>query len=62
LDWFIEVRKKAKEVTHGNLKRISGKDIEELQNKAESFVLKLNELTKSIIKNEKIIKTEIKQL
>lgn len=62
LDWFIETRKKAKAVLHGDIKKLSGKELEELQKKSENFVLRLNDLTKIFIKNEKIIRTEYKKV
>ncbi len=60
VNWYEDVRKKAKSVLYGEINKISGKDLEELQKRSEEFVLKLNELTKSLIKNEKIIKVEEK--
>lgn len=60
VNWYEETRKKAKSILHGETNKISGKELEELQRRSEGFVLKLNELTKSLIKKEKIIKTEEK--
>ena len=60
LDWFMDVRKKAKEVLQGEIKKINGKDLEDIQRKSEAYVYRMNELTKSLIKNEKIIKIENK--
>lgn len=60
LDWYEDVRKKAKSILHGETNKISGKELEELQRKSENFVLTINEITKSLIKNEKIIKLEQK--
>ncbi len=62
VSWFMDVRKKAKDILHGNVQKINGKDLEELQRKSEDFVLRLNELTKIFIRQEKIIKTEIKRI
>lgn len=60
INWYEDVRKKAKSILHGETNKISGKELEEFQRRSEGFVFKLNELTKSLIKNEKIIKTEDK--
>lgn len=60
VDWYEDVRKKAKAIIHGEQNKINGKEIEELQRKAEDFVYKLNEITKILIKNQKIIKVESK--
>ena len=58
--WFEQVRKRAKEILHGDLKKIAGKELEELQRKSENYVYNLNELAKLAIKSQKIIKTEFK--
>ena len=62
LKWFEEVRAKAKSILRGDLKRINGKELEELQRKSENYVYHLNEITKLAIKHQKIIKTEFKKL
>ncbi len=54
------VRKKAKAIIHGEIKKLEGKDIQDLQEKAEAFVKELNEITKALIHNQKIIKCEVK--
>ncbi len=60
LDYYISVRTKAKGIIHGEIIRLKGSEIEELQNKAEDFVRELNEISKAIIRNQKIIKFENK--
>ena len=60
--WFEEARNKAKSVLHGDIKKLSGKELEELQRKSENFVFRFNELTKMIIKNQKIIKAEVRKI
>ncbi|HLC85689.1 MAG TPA: nucleotidyltransferase domain-containing protein [Candidatus Nanoarchaeia archaeon] len=62
IEWYEDVRKKAKEVLYGDVTRVSGKEIEELQRKSEQFVQTLTKLTREFIKNEKIIRTEMKQV
>ncbi len=62
LKWYLEVKKKAKDILHGDVKRLSGKELEELQRKSEEFVLRLNDLTKIFIRQEKIIRTEYKKI
>ena len=47
---------------YGDVTRVSGKEIEELQRKSEQFVQTLTKLTREFIKNEKIIRTEMKQV
>ncbi len=59
-NFYEETRKKAKKVLHGDINKISGKELEEMQRKSEEFVLRLNEITKTLIRNQKIIKTEQK--
>lgn len=61
-EWFEIVRKKAKEVLHGEITKLSGKELEEMQRKTEEFVNKLNELTQVFIKDEKIIKVDYKSI
>ena len=57
---YEETRKKAKDIIHGEVNRVSGKDIEEMQTKSQQFVLKLNEISKALIKNQKIVKVDKK--
>lgn len=62
VDWYEEVRKKAKAILHSEVNKISGKELEEIQRKSEQFVIELNKISKSIIKNQKIIRYEVKQI
>ncbi len=59
---FEFVRNRSKDIMHGNITKLSGKELEEIQRKSEDFVFKLNELTKSIIKDEKLIKVDYKEI
>jgi len=60
VNFYEETRQKAKKVLHADINKISGKELEEMQRKSEEFVLKLNEITKTLIRNKKIIKVEHK--
>ncbi len=62
VEFYEETRKKAKKVLHGDTNKISGRELEEMQRKSEEFVLRLNEITKTLIRNQKIIKVEQKTL
>ncbi len=62
LQWFEDVRKKAKDILYGNINRLNGKELEEIQRKSEDFVYKLNGLAKFLAQNEKIIKTNYKEI
>lgn len=57
-EFYESVRKKSKEILHSETNKISGKELEEMQRKSGDFVLRLNEITKALIKNQKIIKAE----
>ena len=61
IDYYERVRKVAKAVLHNEKAKLEGKEVEELKNLAESFVYELNEITKALIRNEKIIRYEVKQ-
>lgn len=61
LEFFNDVRKTAKEVLHGDIVRVSGKKLEELQSKSDDFVHELVELAKVLIKDQKIIKVNYKE-
>jgi predicted nucleotidyltransferase len=60
VDWYNEVRAKAKSIMYGEISQLDGKELEQLQTKSLDFVLKLNELTKGMIANEKIITYNLK--
>ena len=60
VNWYVEVRNRAKSILYGDITHIEGKDLEQLQKKSIDFVLKLNEITKELIKNEKIITYNLK--
>ncbi len=60
VEFYETTRQKAKKVLHGDVNKISGKELEEIQRRSEEFVLRLNEITKTLIRNKKIIKVENK--
>ncbi len=62
VEWFEDVRKKAKEVVYGEVTKIKGREIEDLQKKSEDFVQKLVEITKNLIKDEKIIRANVRNI
>ena len=61
IEWYEIIRKKAKAILHGELNKVNGFELEDMQKKAEVFVIELNKISRSIIKNQKIIKYEIKK-
>ncbi|MBS3151836.1 nucleotidyltransferase domain-containing protein [Candidatus Woesearchaeota archaeon] len=61
VEWYELVRKKAKAILHGEVNRMNGFEIEDLQKKSEDFVIELNKISRALIKNQKIIKYEVKQ-
>ncbi len=60
--WYEEVRKMAKEISYGNVKKVKGAYIQELQEKAEEFVKVFVDLSKILIKEEKILRNEKKEV
>lgn len=60
VDWYEEVRKLAKEIAYGNINKVSGNKLEELEERTNQFVSVLHELTKALIKDEHIIKVDYK--
>ncbi len=58
---YEEVRKKAKSIIHLETIKISGRELEDLQRKSENFIITLNQITRNLIKNQKIIKYELKK-
>ncbi len=62
VEWYTEVRRLAKEITYGNIKHVKGDVITELQDKSERFVNVLRDLTKMLIKDEKIVRPVMKNI
>ena len=54
--WFEEIRSLTKEITHGSVKHLSGKRLDELRQNADEFIRVLTEIAKNNIKKEKIIR------
>lgn len=61
IEWFEYARKKAKLILHGEINKISGEELQEIQKNSHDFVRELHLITKSLIRNEKIIKYELKK-
>ncbi len=60
VEWYEEVRILAKEISYGNVRHVRGETISELQEKSDRFVRVLSDITKLLIKEEKIIRPEYK--
>jgi len=60
VSWYEETRKLAKEIAYGNINKVSGNKLEELEERTNQFVSALHELTKALIKDQKIIKVDYK--
>ncbi len=61
INWYEETRKMAKAILHGEISKLNGKEVEVLQGRSEKFVYELNQITKALIKNEKIIMYKVKE-
>jgi|SRR3989344_2242693 len=60
--WFKEVQDLAKKISYGDVRALDAHTIEDLHIKSEKFVATLRELTRILIRNEKIIKPEFKTI
>ena len=60
LEWFKEIQTIAKRINHGEIRVLDSRTIEDMHIKSEKFVATLRELTKILIKNERIIRQEFK--
>ena len=58
VQWYEEVRKLAHEITHGNIKGIDGKDVDDHIDKCNNFIKKMTDIVHNLIEHEKIIKIE----
>lgn len=59
---FEFVRGKAKDILHGAIIKLSGKEIEDIQRRSEDFVKKMIDLANAAIKDEKIVKVNYKEV
>ena len=59
--WYREMYELAHDIIHGNIKNISGKDIDVLLARTIDFEKTMRQITSRLISNEKIIRTEIKK-
>ena len=57
-EYYDEIYILAKKIVHGEVNRVDGKRITDLQKKAEDFVKTLRDLTQYLIKEKKIIRVE----
>lgn len=60
--WFKEIQDLAKQISHGDIRALDAHTIEDIHVKSEKFVATLRELTKILIRNEKIIRPEFKTI
>jgi predicted nucleotidyltransferase/uncharacterized protein (UPF0332 family) len=58
--WYREMHQLAHDIIHGNVKNLTGKDIDVLMARTIEFEKKLRDITARLIHKEKIIKEEIK--
>ena len=61
VDWFEKTRRLSKDIVYGKVTKVNGDELVELEERTEKFVEYFNELTKSLIKDEKIIRAEVKK-
>ncbi|MBI5391526.1 nucleotidyltransferase domain-containing protein [Candidatus Woesearchaeota archaeon] len=62
VEWYEEVRKMAKSISYGDVKKMKGAYLQELQEKTEAFVKTFTDLTKILIKEERILRTDKKEI
>ncbi len=61
VDWYQELYDMAREVMHGTKTKVSPKEYEDQEKRAEEFLKKMFKITDEILKNEKIIKIKNKK-
>lgn len=59
--WYDEMYHLAHDIIHGNVKHLTGKDIDVLMARTISFEKKLRDITSSLIHKQKIIREELKE-
>ena len=57
---YEEMRKLVKEITHGNIKHIKGREVDNHIKIVEEFVQEMTDLTEKLLKGEKIIRVKKK--
>jgi len=62
VDNYLEVMKLAKDIRNGDVKYVRGVKLQELYEKSTEFVNVTTEISKELIKNEKIIRVEEKKI
>jgi predicted nucleotidyltransferase/uncharacterized protein (UPF0332 family) len=60
VDWFNELHKLAKEITHGNIVNVQGSVLETQQRRTEEFVRRMVKLAGDYLREKKIVKIEKK--
>lgn len=61
VDWYEEIRRISKSITYGEVKRLPGEKVEDIRKKAEDYINMFTELTKVLIKDEKIVRVAFRQ-
>jgi len=61
IKWYKEMYELAHDIVHGNVKSLSGKEIDELMARTIEFEKLMRDITAKLIKREKIIRTELKE-
>jgi len=62
VSFYEQLRKSSKEITHGDKSTITEREFKEIRDNTQNYVDKLMKLTKALIKDEKIIRTEKKNI
>ncbi|MBU3940980.1 MAG: hypothetical protein KKH88_03585 [Nanoarchaeota archaeon] len=62
VSWYIDMYELMKDVTHGNIKKLEGKEIDKHMKKAEEFERVMRRITTKLIEKEKIIRIEKKKI
>jgi len=62
VEYYNEVRKLAKDIVYGNVRKVPGRKLDDLHSKTEQFVKYFRDLTMILIKDKKIIRTEEKKI
>ena len=59
--WYGEMYQLAHDIIHGNIKHLTGKDIDVLMARTINFEKKLRDITSNLIHKQKIIREELKE-
>lgn len=61
IKWYKEMYELAHDIVHGNVKNISGNDLDLIMARTLEFEKTMRDITSRLIRSEKIIKTEVKE-